>query len=118
MELKLIEIQKAQSALQKVMNADLPVKIAFRLSRVAKVIDGVFIDIEAQRAKLIKKYGVPSKDGFTVKPENVAQFQEEFTGLLSEESVELNIEPFGLELLEGIKLTALDMMALESFIKE
>jgi len=118
MELKLADVQRAQQAFQKVMNTDLPVRVAFRLSRMAKVIDDTFKDIEVQRSKLVEKYGAPTDKGFTVKPENVAKFQEEFSELLTKESVTLEVEPIDLSLLEDIKLTPLDMVVLDPFVKE
>jgi hypothetical protein len=119
MELKLIEIQRAQQAFQKVMNADLPVKVAFRLSRIAKAIDEVFVQIETIRNKLVQKYGASAENSaVTVKPENIARFQQEFGELLSEESVDLDIKPIKLGLLENFKLSALEMLALEPFIEE
>jgi type IV secretory pathway TrbF-like protein len=118
MKLKLSEIQKAQQPLQKIMNADLPIKIAFRLSRMAKAVNDVFTDIETQRVKLVEKYGTSTDKGVTVNPENVTKFQEEFGTFIAEESVELKVEPIKLELLEGLQLTALDMLALEPFISE
>jgi hypothetical protein len=120
MELKLIEIQRAQQAFQKIMNTDLPAKTAFRLSRIAKIVDEIYIQIEATRNKLVQKYGAPAgKTGnIIVKPENVATFQQEFSELLSDETIELDVKPIKLEVLEEIKLTALDMLALEPFVKE
>ncbi len=116
MELKLAEIQGAKQAFQKIMNADLPVRVAFRLSRMAKLIDEVYTQIEAQRMKLVEKYGAASDMGVTVKPENIQVFQAEFNELLAKEAVNLEIEPIKLDLLEGLKLTALEMLALEKFI--
>jgi hypothetical protein len=118
MELKLVEILRAKQAFEKVMNTSLPIKIAFRLSRVAGAIDPVYMEIDKQRLKLVEKYGAPSKEGVTVKKENEAKFREEFDSFLSEELVTLNIEPIKLSLLEDLKLSALEMLALKSFIQE
>lgn len=118
MKLTLFEVQRAQKAFQKIMNAELPARVAFRLSRMGKVIDGVYMEIEAQRANLVKKYGTPTDDGITVDKENINTFQDEFGELLAKESVDLDIEPLKLELLESLKLSAIDMMALEPFIEE
>ena len=120
MELKLVEVQRAQKAFQKVMNADLPVRVAFRLSRLAKAVDDVFADIEKQRVKLVEKYGEQAEngDGVRVKTENIAKFQQEFAELLAEETVTLKTDKIELEVLEGVKLTPLEMLALEPFLVE
>jgi len=121
MKLKLMQIQNAMPALQKVLNAELPVKVAFRLSRLAKAVGDVAKDIEQQRANLVKKYGEEVEGGrpgdYRVLDENISQFQQEF-GELLQEDVRLDTEPVKLEALEGVKLTAIDMVALEPFISE
>ena len=118
MKLTLFEVQRAQKAFQKVMNAELPARVAFRLCRMGKAIDAVYVDIEAQRASLVKKYGTATEKGITVDDENIDTFQGEFGELLEKETIDLNVEPLKLELLETLKLSAIDMMALEPFISE
>ncbi len=118
MKITLKKLQRAQPAMQKLMNADLPIKSAFKLSRIAKVINDVFQDLEQQRTKLVQKLGAPSSQGFAVKPENIQVFTEEFETLLGEE-VEINIAPLSedeLLLFEEVKLSAMDLVALESIL--
>jgi len=113
-----MEIHLAKPALTKLMNLDLPVNVAFRLSRIAKLVGDVFQDIEVQRVKLVEKHGVPSGPGFKVEPENVAVFEDELNLLLDTETVTLDVAPIILNMLGDVKLTPMEMLALEPFLAE
>ena len=118
MKVKLIDVQRAKPALIKILNADLPVKIAFRLSRLGKSVDKILVEIEGIRTKLVQKYGSTTEQGTSVKPENIAKFQEEFSAFLSEEFVDMDIEPIKLDSLEGLALTPLDVVSLDFLLEE
>lgn len=116
MKLTLKQLQQAQPALKKLMNADLPIKSAFKLSRIAKAINDILEDLEQQRSKLVQKYGAPTNQGFTVKPENIPLFAKDFEELLSESVTisECSLRMNELESWDNIKLSAMDLIALES----
>jgi hypothetical protein len=118
MEMKLVDIQRAKPALTKILNANLPIKVAFRLGRLAKEVDKVLVEIEDIRSKLVQKYGSTTEQGVSVKPENIAKFQEEFSSFLSEESIDLDVEPIKLDLLGDLELTPLDVVSLDFLLEE
>ncbi len=74
---------------------------------------------EEERQALIKKYGKLGMDGaFSVPPENMAAFTEDFKTLTAI-AVDLSITPVAiLSLGEAVKLSASDMLILERFLKE
>lgn len=117
MKLTLKEIYDSQPSMRKLLMIDFPIKTAFKLSRMSRKIGEIFQDLEAQRVKLVEKYGEESENGSTVKAENIEKFQEELNELLQEEE-DLGIEPIPLEELADAKLSALDMMTLAPFLKE
>jgi hypothetical protein len=118
MEIKLGQIQKAQGAMSKLINMFMPIKVAFKVSRLAKAVNELLTTVEEQRKKLVEKLGKQQEDGsFTVTPNNVATFQEEFSSLL-DETVELEWEPMSFGDLGDIKLSAVDVLNLEPFFTE
>ena len=119
MKIAIGKFRVAQDALSKLLTAELPVKIAFRLSRLYKVAQENLTAVEEQRVKLVSKYGkkVGDSEDMEVLPENLEKFQEELLSLLEEE-IEVDYEPVGLDDLGDIKLTAVEMAALEPFLKE
>lgn len=120
MKLTLRKLQRAQPALQKLMNTDLPIQAAFRLSRIAKAVSDIFEDLENQRTALIKKYGKPSGNGeFTVTPSNMPRFSTLFNDLLDKEEISIELSLISEEEIlafENVKLSAMDLLALEPFI--
>lgn len=119
MQVMLSEIQKAQGALSRLVNMSIPIKIAFKVSRLAKEVTEVWSLAEEQRKKLVEKLGEKDEqNGFTVKSENVQDFQKEYVMLLEEE-VELQWKPISFnDLGEDLKITAVDVLSLEPFFTE
>jgi hypothetical protein len=118
MKVNLRDLRAAQPAFQKLMNLDLPIKIAFKLSRIAKAVNDVYQDIERQREALVRKHGAEAEHGsFAVKPENIAVFTKELDDFLNE-GIEVDIEPVSLDTIvevEDIKMSPLELLTLEPF---
>jgi len=118
MKISLQKIYDSHMSIRKLLSADLPVKTAFKLSRLAKELNGLFQDVEAQRIRLVEKYGEKDEKGHSqVTQENMEQFSKEITELFSEE-VEVDFSPISIEELEGAKLSAFDMEGLSFLIME
>jgi len=118
MKVSLRNIYDSQTAIRKLVSADLPIKTAFRVTRMVRKINDIFQDVEKQRVALVEKYGEQAKDGnYKVKNENITMFQKDFSELLNEE-VEVDIDQLLLEELSNIKISAVELQALEPFIKE
>jgi len=103
----------------------MPIRTAYRVSRITEKLRVEYLQIEEQRAKLVQKYG-ESQEGqmpqgkqmqreLRVKQENLADFAQDFGELLKEE-VEVDFEPLDFESLpETIQMSAQDL-ALIDFI--
>jgi len=121
-QLKLGEIRLLIEGLRKIVDKPLPVKTAYRLSKIIRIVNDEFTDFETARGKLVRKH---SKEGeeegspaeVKVDPEKQQQFFEEFNTLLGEE-IEIDINLISLEDLGDISLTAADMFSLQKIIKE
>ena len=109
----------AQEALSKLLTTELPVKVAFRLGRLFKIAQENLKEVEDQRVKLVTKYGTKDEESgeLQVTEEKLEEFQNDFISLL-EEKVEVDYEPVGLDDLGDIKLTPVEISALEPFLKE
>ena len=121
MKLRLVEVHRAKAALGKIMTPALPVRLAFKLARLAKEINSIYDDIEQQRIGLVHKYGVQDENGnWSVPRDKQDEFGNEFGAFLEEESVDLkNVESLSLDVLEPhITLSAMDAVALMPFISE
>lgn len=118
LKVKLLDVQKARDSLKKIFETSLPIKTSFVLGRVVKEVDKVYEEIEQCRVKLVEKYGEESEGKIAVKQENIGSFQKEFLELLTEQDVELNIEPMKLDLIEDVKLTPAEATFLTVFFEE
>jgi len=101
-------------SLVKLSNLPLPIKVAYKISRLFRIVWPEYEAIEVQRAKLVQKYA-SENEGTTVGEENRAAFVEEFTSLLNE-TVNVAIEPLNIEELGGNSLSAQELLALEKII--
>ena len=110
------EIKDAEKALLKVITAPLKAKVAYRISKIAKKFLSEVKDIEAQRIKLVDKYGEKTKTGTTVPADKMKVFSDELAELLKEE-VNLDIQQIPFDLLEAVPLTAMDFVLLEKIIQ-
>jgi hypothetical protein len=118
MTLKLGQLKNSEQALVALSNCTLPIALAYRISKVLKVIASELSDLEEARQKLVQKYGVEQEGNVVVTNENIDAFVEEFNPLLSEE-VEIPFEPFSVESLpETVSLTPMQLSQLSFFIKE
>lgn len=120
MKVKVSEIVDSAQTLNKVLNCQIPVKLAYRLKRMADAVKSVLKTFTKERNALVIEYGEPNEKGeVIVKEENKEKFMSEVDELTSV-VVELNAEPIPFTLLEeaGMKLSANDMVILESFISK
>lgn len=91
----------------------LPIRAAFKVSRILKAIVPEYESVELFRTKLVQKYGIAGEDGgTTVSEANRMSFIEEFNVLLNEE-IEIAIDPLNIEEVENVNLTAQEVVALE-----
>jgi len=116
MKVTLEQIKNSHEAVKKLLNTELPVRAAFRLSNLAKATVDLIERIEETRMELVKKYGKEdAKGNFNVEAEKVEEFYKEFNEFLQEE-VTLTLEPLNIDLIEGVKLTTIELISLEPFM--
>lgn len=118
MEITIGELREAQGALVKILITEQPFKLAYRLKKIVGKLEVELKEIEAVRVKMVEKYGkVQSDGGLKVTDENLETFNKEMKEI-NETQTSLDIQPIPLELLEGVRLSPLEVMRLEKFIEE
>lgn len=115
--IRLGDLRGITGSLTKVLNQDLPVKQAYRMSKLAKAVQNELKDLETQRTALIKKFGERDEQGNLAVKTKVEEYMAEYEPLLNEE-VELSVIPLDLTELEQLKVSPLDIANLEPFIDE
>ena len=122
--MKLQQVILSQSALKNLLEAKLPVKTAYWISKMVNSLQPELKAYETARLKLIKELGEPVKDtpivngepqDWQVKQENLPKFIEEITKLGDEEIPDQ--KTYILEDLVDITLTPQDLIQLEWLIK-
>ena len=99
MKVKLGQIYAANPILGKLVEQQLPIRVAYRLTRLITKLNEEYDALDQSRIKLLEEYGTPV-DGvegqFQFSPENQVTFQDEFNALLSED-VELDWQPISID---------------------
>lgn len=110
------KLKSIEESLGQLVNEKLPIKIAYRVSKLLPILQKEFKEAEDFRLKLINKYGTEGEDGnISVNPENMEQFITELNELYSEE-ISFEFEPISVEALpDDISLTALQLANLSDF---
>ena len=120
------EIVAGIEAINKLLDAPLKARTAFRLGKLSKELSPHFETYEKVRQELLEKFGtkVESDDGspegsvqYTFSNGTAEKFQTELMAML-EEKVDVKVRKIKIAELNGVDLTARDMMALEWLIAE
>jgi len=120
------EIVAGIEAINKLLDAPLKARTAFRMSKLSKELQPHFETYEKVRQELLEKFGtkVESDDDtpegqvqYTFANGTAEKFQKELIAML-EEKVDVKVRKVKLNELNGSELTARDMMALEWLIAE
>lgn len=120
MEIKLKKIVTANGALNKLMSKEVPIKVGFQLSKIAKKLNEELSIYNDNRVKLIKKYGEEDKKkngNYNIKKENIETFQKELTELM-EVKVKVDIDKIKIKEIENVKLSGGDLLALDFLLEE
>jgi hypothetical protein len=118
MKVKLGRIKAIEASLGKLVNTDVDIAIAYKLSKLLKIIVAETEVLEENRTKLIKKYssGKPDKDGnIKVDPDKQQDFFKDVQVLFNEEA-EIDFTPIPIDSFSDIKLTTLDVLNLEGIV--
>jgi len=117
--MKVAHIMNSKQAIQKLMGADLPIKLAFRLKKLIKECDPIVANFEELRIELINKNGTADENGkLVIPPEKLDDINKQLYEL-SMEDVDINITKIKLEdIPESAKITGQDAMLLEWIIDD
>jgi GTP1/Obg family GTP-binding protein len=118
-KMKLGKLVQASGSLKKLLNADLPAREAYRLSRMATRMEEELTAVEKLRIDLVmKKYGTQKEDKtWFVPPEKLEVFHKEYNELLDVE-VDIPTVKIKLEVLDDVKLSAVDLGNLSFLLEE
>lgn len=118
MKVKLSQIEAVKSSLRTFLSKELPIRIAYRFSKLVKKLDDELTDLDANRRELYKKYGKPKEDDpnqIAITEENREAFLAEIKELLDEE-ITVDFEPVKVDDLGDIKISSIDLANLSLFI--
>lgn len=108
MKLTLKEIEAAIPALTKIYNQELPIKIAYRITKLISEFNKELEPLNTSKERLFSKYGGQQETQMVGKSENIEIFNAEMRQLLNEivnlEEIKITIEE-----LENIKLTPFEV---------
>lgn len=118
MKITLGELLNGKPALEKLVNLEISIKTAYKLSRIINKLNNELQNFEDQRQKLVSKYGEPEENGnVIVTQENMEAFSNELNELINLE-IELAYEPVSLEELGDVKMRASELMLIDKFVTE
>ena len=116
-------LEEIKPSLSGLLNQHLSVDTAYRLGKLARVVNDEYQQLEENKIRLIQHYGKKYKDdiGNIRIPQDTieyANYIQDYSELLKKEIVIASnqYEPIAISDLEGNKLSALDMVNLEPFI--
>jgi len=113
MKFKLRQIINMRKSLAKIANQEVSIDKAFVIARNIKFFNQEIENFDERRNELIKKY---STDKTTVDKDKEEDFFKELQVLLDVE-VEIDLIPVDLSQIKDIKLTAMDLIVLDSIVK-
>jgi len=111
------DLLAAEPALARLTKREVPLQLAFKLSRLHRAVRAETLAFEQLRLGLVKKYGGdPRPDGWvTVRPEHLAEFTRQVNDA-AQERVQLHVEPLSgrvlTELAPDLQLPAQDLVEL------
>ena len=120
------ELLLAENALSRLAYANVPIAVAYQVSKIVKTVSNELKTIRENQLKLAEKYGEKDEDGklverdgiYPVKPEHQEEFSKEMQALLKE-TCNLNINKISIERLDGcINFSASEFNTLEKFFMD
>lgn len=121
MKITIEQLHSIQVSLGKLLDQDLPIRMAYRMGKLAKTVREELNEFEEARVKLVEKIGEKveedGKEKISVPKDKMEVFSQELKSLLDEE-VDVDFEPIKISDVEDIKLSAIDMANLDKFLTE
>lgn len=114
--IKLGDLKNVEPVILKIINAELPIRIAFQINLMIDDLDEKLTKLEEFRVNLVKKHGTTDKLGnLQVKPENMQAFTQELRELM-ESDVDFKPVKIPIEAFEEAKLN-ISVKELNALIK-
>lgn len=114
---KLGEIRNMKDPMIALLEKDLPIKEAWKLTKLVKAFDKELAEIEEFRVDLVKKLGEDGDGGNTSVPEDkMEEFVNKFNELLQTD-VDIEFDAIDIENLGDIQTTAKELMVLGKIFK-
>lgn len=120
MKFTLKEVRVLERSLYQISKKELPIKVSYRFAKLLQFCFDELSFLEKARVELVNRYPEVKNPEEEATPEDIERqdkLREEF-GQLLEETVEVSFEPFSVEELGDINISALDMLGLFPIIKE
>lgn len=121
MNITISEVLNAKPVLEKLVDEEISIKTAYRLSRIIKELNGELQHFEEQRQKLVHKHGEQQEDApegnITVPEENMLDFQRELSELLTVD-IELDCNPMHIDEFGDVKITTSEILLIDCFLME
>jgi len=119
------QLQNSTIALSKLSQKELPIKISFLLAKNISHINAELKIYNDERQKLVEKYSIKDKNDkpiiennqIKLQPKLINDWNKDMSELLSIEN-EVNIKQFSIDNLEGISISASEIMAIKFMIEE
>lgn len=112
--IKLGDLKNVENIILRIINAELPIKLAFQINLMVDDLDEKLTKLENFRIGLVKKYGEEDKDGnMQVLPKNMKDFSQELKELMDSD-VDFKPVKIPLDVFEtaNIKVTVKELNAL------
>lgn len=118
MDITLKELTQMQEPLKRLVVQVMPMKAAWKLSRLVRLIESELRELEDRRVELVKEMGEPMKydpNNFRILPDKMGEFQERYNKLQEDyvDISQLNINDFAL-----VNIPPIDMFVLEKLFTE
>jgi hypothetical protein len=105
----------AQPALERLAAQPLPVKVAYAVAKLARLVRPEVEHFIQQRNELVRAHGAPANGTIEVRPEERDVYVAKVVELASVE-VTIDAAPIPLAALDGVRVMAHDLMALQAFV--
>lgn len=127
MKIDVIHALAFKELYEEIKNKTLPIKTAYKFSKIIRVIDNELIFFQDRMKQLMEKYGKKDENGqfILTNDQKGIQIQEDKISACKEETQELynlaidvRVDKFKLEELISLEVTAQDMQILSVFIED
>lgn len=124
-KIKLSDVVNATETFNKIMQQSFKGSLAFKIARLARELDKEMQTFNAERQKIIQKYGNKDENGELIIDENgnikfdnsdLVEINQEFNSLLETE-LEINADKLPMDSIDNFEITPQEMLNIEVFFE-